>query len=67
MENEQIALLPSGKTTEEVRVEGELLTLPDDKTIAECVQEIDGYGSKLCKAATANGLSFGEEKIRKDG
>ena len=67
LENEQIELLPSGKTTEEVRVEGEQLALPDSDAVAECVKAVDGYGCKICKAAKANGLSFGGEKIGKVG
>ena len=67
LENEQIAFLPSGKTTEEVRVEGEQLAVPDGNAIAECVKAVDGYGCKICKAAKANGLSFGGEKIGKVG
>lgn len=67
LENEQIAFLPSGKTTEEVRVEGEQLAVPDGNAVAECVKAVDGYGCKICKAAKANGLSFGGEKIGKVG
>lgn len=67
LENEQIAFLPSGKTTEEVRVEGEQLAVPDGDAVAECVKAVDGYGCKMCKAAKANGLSFGGEKIGKVG
>lgn len=67
LENEQIALLPSGKTTEEARIEGEQLAVPNAEVIAECVRVIDHCGSKVCKAANENGMSFGGDKIGKVG
>jgi len=67
LENEQIELLPSGKTTEDVRVEDEQLSIPDANAITGCVQAVDEYGCKICKAAKANGLSLGGEKIGKVG
>ena len=67
LENEQIALVPSGKTTEQIRIEGEQLAVPNAEAIAECVHIIDCCGSRVCKAAKDNGLSFGGDKIEKVG
>lgn len=67
LENEQIVLLPSGKTTEETRIEGEQLAVPNAEAIAECVRVIDCCGAKVCQAANKNGLSFGGDKIGKVG
>ena len=67
LENEQIALLPSGKTTEEARIESEQLAVPNAEAIDECVRVIDRCASKVCKAAKDNGLSFGGDTIEKVG
>lgn len=67
LENEQIRLLDSGKTTEEARVEGEQLTIPNAETVASTVQLIENCGCKICKAAKENGMSFNGEKIGKVG
>ena len=67
MENEQIKLLASGQTTEEARVEGEQLIVPDDATATERVRVIESCGCKLCKASKENGLSFNGESIGKVG
>lgn len=67
LENEQIALVPSGKTTEQIRIEGEQLAVPNAEAIAECVRVIDCCGAKVCQAANKNGLSFGGDKIGKVG
>lgn len=67
LENEQIALLPSGQTTEQARIEGENLRIPNQDEISQCINNIDQYGCNVCKAAEANGLSFGGEKIGKAG
>jgi len=64
LENSQIAILPSGKTTEEARIEGEQLTLPNEADTAKCAQAIFACGCSLCNAAQDNGLSFGGEKIK---
>ena len=67
MENEQIALLPSGQTTEAARIEGEQLVVPNAETAAECVRVIESCGCKICNAAKENGLSFNGENIGKVG
>lgn len=64
-ENEQIALLPSGKTTEEARVENDQLSIPDTEKVATAITEITNSGSKMRNAAAKNGLSYGGQKIEK--
>lgn len=67
MENEQIAWLPSGKTTEEARTEGEQLVVPSPEAITECARVFENCGGKICAAAKENGLCFGGEEIEKVG
>ena len=67
MENEQIALLPSGQTTEAARIESEQLIIPTTEATAECVRVIENCGCKICNAAKENGLSFNGENIGKVG
>ena len=67
LENSQIELLPSGKTTEEVRIEGENLAVPDDETTIKQMQAIQVCGCRICSAAKENGLSLGKKKIDKVG
>ena len=61
-ENEQIILLPSGKTTEEVRVENEQLCIPDSEQANAVIAEITNNGTRIRNAAAKNGLSFGGQK-----
>lgn len=64
LENEQIAMLPSGKTTEEVRIGEEQILLPA-AAITDCIQKVSNCGGKMCAAASENGLSLGEDTIKK--
>lgn len=65
LENEQIAMLPSGKTTEEVRIGEEQILLPAAAAITDCIQKVSNCGGKMCAAASENGLSLGEDTIKK--
>lgn len=65
LENEQIAILPSGKTTEEIRIESEQISLPTTTAITDCIKVVGSCGCKICTAASENGLSLGEERIKK--
>ena len=65
LENEQIAILPSGKTTEEIRIESEQISLPTTAAITDCIKVVGSCGCKICTAASENGLSLGEERIKK--
>lgn len=67
LENEQIAWLPSGKTTVEARSEGEQLVVPSPEAITKCARVFENCGGKICAAAKENGLSFGGEEIEKVG
>ena len=66
LENSQIELLPSGKTTEEIRKESEQIKVPNEDAVTKGTQTIFACGCALCNAAQENGLSFGEEKIKTD-
>lgn len=65
LENEQIALLPSGKTTEEERIEHEWLVLPGVDAIETRATAIDNCGAKVREAAHNSGMSFDGKKIEK--
>ena len=58
-------MLPSGKTTEEVRVENEQLSIPGAEKVNAVIAEITNTGTKIRNAAAKNGLSYGGEKIEK--
>ena len=63
LENQQIELLPSGKTTEQLRQEGEDLMIPDQDKIKTFAEYIAPSADCIRKAATENGLSFDGKRI----
>lgn len=65
LENEQIELLPSGKTSEEQRAEHEWLVLPGSDAMTNRAVAIEKCGSKVCEAAHNSGMSFDGKKIEK--
>ena len=65
LEMEQISLLPSGKTTEEQRIEDEQLTIPSREAIEEYIGTVVTAGDRICDAAQKSGLSYDGKKITK--
>lgn len=65
LENTQIELLLSGKTTEDMRRENEKLFISGQDKMEKSINEIVVDVSKLCEAAENTGLSYAGEKIEK--
>lgn len=66
-ENEQIIILPTGMTTEEARIDSELLSFPNEEKVRTTIAGIAKSGGKMRNAAAKNGLSFGGKKIERFG
>lgn len=64
---QQIELTDSGKTTEQVRIESESLSIPTGEIALQKVEKIISSGEAICCAASNNGLSFDGKKIEKLG
>lgn len=67
LQNYQISILASGKTTEEQRAENEELTIPTVEKIQESTEGILADANNLCNAAEIAGLNYAGEKIKKIG
>lgn len=53
-----------GKTTEQVRLENEALTIPTEESIEAKTTNIISKAEIMCKAASNNGISFDGKKIK---
>lgn len=61
-ENEQIIILPSGITSEELRQENNKLIIPSDSTVNDFIKIAEKSGKKIRKAAKKGGFSYNQGK-----
>lgn len=67
LQNEQVALLPSGLTTEQQRIADEQLTTPKPALVSTFSENICKNAEKISTAASNNGLSYDGKLVEKVG
>lgn len=65
LDNEQIELLLSGKTTDEQYNEHECLVIPSEEMVKLRAAKIEECGAQVCEAAHISGMSFDGREIER--
>ena len=66
-EMEQVAWLPSGKTSEEQKAEDEQLAVPSRSSVEGYISAVAANGERICAAAREAGLAYDGEAITRAG
>ena len=66
-EMEQVAWLPSGKTSEEQKAEDEQLAVPSRSSVEGYINAVAANGERICAAAREAGLAYDGEAITRAG
>lgn len=67
MKNEQVRIMPSGKTNVQEMEEQEKLDIPSNTVIEAAAKRLDKSAKLIYKAASKSGMTYGEEQIRDIG